>query len=478
MLRALCLFALAGGALGVLDAATQLPLILSTFLTSKRVVIYQFEAKRVRWLDFAQSMYWQLERQYPGEFLALGAFPESCEALGQPRCVTNSAMPAGTHEVPDVHGFWAARYDFFTRLVNEGLDVLMIDSDQQVQGDAFEYLNQPCVARASMGFHAEGGGPNGGTAWARGSGPHAVASWLFGSVARLYPLFWDYYQKTGRAPCSTMDQDFVKDALLTAWVPNALQWDMRRCWRDGVKDHVFWADKPTPGTELPSETMVNCDDIKLFEAYMPRDAGPPATELGHWFPPEFVRFAGAGRSPWPPISKLTHMLGARGVWMPTAEQAAATGAHVSRQAGLQVDGYWGPEVFHKYARHKKLLFIDDGLVMRVERDLLVLRRLVADALLDAANSGRVLVLPQISCDAPWVVPNDPRLMWRARDGACFVGTNVGEECWPWDYVAYAFDNIVESRRQALGAMGDVVVNRFGNTTAHAGAMKECSTFFL
>jgi hypothetical protein len=60
MLQALCLLLFAQGAKGALDAATQLPLILSTFVTSKRVVIYQFEAKRVRWLDFAQNMYLQL----------------------------------------------------------------------------------------------------------------------------------------------------------------------------------------------------------------------------------------------------------------------------------------------------------------------------------------------------------------------------------------------------------------------------------
>jgi hypothetical protein len=90
----------------------------------------------------------------------------------------------------------------------------------------------------------------------------------------------------------------------------------------------------------------------------------------------------------------------------------------------------------------------------------------------------VLVLPQISCDSPWVVPNDPRLIWRAQDGACFVGTNAGEMCWPWDYVAYAFDSIVQTRRKTLGAMGDIIVLHLSNTSEHAAAMKECSTFFI
>jgi len=475
-MRLLFLLAFVQGCKGVLDAATQLPLIKSTFLKSNRVVLFQFEAKRHRWLEFAQSMYWQLERQYPGEFLAIGAFPESCKALGKPRCVINNRIPAETPNKPNVHGFWAARYDFFTMLLNEDMDVLMIDSDHMVHGDAFEYLNQSCVNTASMAFHAEGGGPNGGTAWARGSVPHAVASWIFGSVGRLYLPFWDYYLKTGEAPCSTMDQDFIKDAVQTSLSPNASQWDMRRCRQGGKPNHVFWNDKPKPNPEIPSQKVIKCDGVELFKSYMPIDAGPPSDELGHWLPPVFVRYATAGKQPWPPTSKLTHMLGARGLWMPTAQQANVH-AHVSRQAGLQIDGYWNPDIFQKYANNRQLMFIDNSLIERVQEDLLVLRRTIADALLAAANTGRVLVLPQISCLMPWVVENDPRILWRAQDGTCFVGTNFGEKCWPWIYVAYAFDSIVVSRRTSL-KNGDVVVNHFGNTSKNSFVEKECDSFFL
>jgi hypothetical protein len=305
-----------------------------------------------------------------------------------------------------VHGFWAARYNFFTRLVDSGMDVLMLDADQQVHGNVFTYLDNACVARASMAFHAEGGGPNGGTAWARGSGPHAVASWLFGSVARLYPVFVEIAKTTGKAPCSTMDQDFVKDALSTALMPNSSQWDMRMCRRDGVKEHEFWHDKPTVRDYAPADVSVKCENTTLFEVYLPRDAdGAPATELAHWFPLEFTRFAGPGRPPWPPTSKLTHMLGASGIWMPTFEEAKHSMSHVARQAMMQMDGYWAPGVYLKYARTKRLLFIDDALVSRVEDDIVVLRRTLADALLEAANAGRVLVLPQISCSARWIQPN-------------------------------------------------------------------------
>lgn len=475
----LCICFLALGVGAALDATKDLQLIRSTFLAaSNRVVIYQFEAERNRWLDFALNMYWQLENKFPLEFLALGSFSESCEALGKPRCVTNSLPEHGTPQRPDVHGFWAARYNFFTRLVDSGMDVLMIDADMQVHGNVFTYLDNACVARASMAFHAEGGGPNGGTAWARGSGPHAVASWLFGSVARLYPLFLESEKTTGKAPCSTMDQDFLKDALSTALMPNSSQWDLRNCRRDGVKEHEFWRDKPKVPDYAPAGVSVMCENTSLFEVYLPRDVdGAPATQLAHWFPLEFTSFAGSGRPPWPPSSKLTHMLGASGIWMPTFEEAKHSMSHVSRQAMMQIDGYWAPEVYLKYARTKRLLFIDDTLVSRVEDDIVVLRHTLADALLEAANAGRVLVLPQISCSARWIQPNDPRVLWRAHDGACFVGAHSYEFCWPWDYVAYAFDNIVDARRRLPAALGDVVVNHFSNTTAHAGVMRECADFF-
>jgi len=464
----------------VLDVATDFDDVVRTFLKGQsRAVVFQFEAHRVRWLDFARNSYIQLHERYPQNVLALGAFPESCHALGLPRCVTNSFPEHGTPMAPDVHGMWSSRYDLFHKLLERGLDVLMLDTDYLVLGDVFELLESECLAKASIAFLAEGGGPNGGFVFARGTRPHVVANWIVGTVGRLYPTFWEYYKATGHAPCSTMDQDIIKDSMLIAVTPNSSQWDLRRCWKDGDQNHVFWNGKPKVSTELPTARVLKCNETtELLELFLPVDAEGTQTEKEYavYVPPSVVRFGGAGPLAYPYETKLVHQLGARGVWMPTAEQAWHTGAHVSRQAWIQIDGGWSADVYRDRAERARLLFIDDALVARVQHDLVVLRRTIADALTEAANAGRVLVLPQLNCSVEWIVDKDPRLIWRARDGACFVGTNAGETCWPWEHVAYVFDEHVLARRKTLRE-GDVVVNRFTNTTQNVDVMETCATFF-
>jgi hypothetical protein len=95
-----------------------------------------------------------------------------------------------------------------------------------------------------------------------------------------------------------------------------------------------------------------------------------------------------------------------------------------------------------------------------------LRQLVARALRAAALTQRVLVLPPLPCDSPWLQRSedtnghggvaDGRVLVvpRAPGGAgvdCYVGSHSYEFCWPWDHTAHAFDPIVARRRGAAAA---------------------------
>lgn len=120
----------------------------------------------------------------------------------------------------------------------------------------------------------------------------------------------------------------------------------------------------------------------------------------------------------------------------------------------------------------------------VEFDLLLLRQTIKDALNMAANAGRVLVLPELSCTSPWITANDPKVMWLRRPGEvtrCFVGSHSYEFCWAWDYVAYAFDPLVVPRfvtaKKVFSPNEDVIVLLLNGQT-NTSAEKECRDFYL
>lgn len=128
------------------------------------------------------------------EFVALGATAADCEKLERPHCVLNSFLPANWSRHQDMETHWGARYSFLSRLLASGLDVFMMDSDFAVHRNVWHWLDaSPCAARASCGFFAEGGGPNGGTAWVRAAahtGNNSRAcTWLLAQPARRYVLF-------------------------------------------------------------------------------------------------------------------------------------------------------------------------------------------------------------------------------------------------------------------------------------------------
>jgi hypothetical protein len=160
-------------------------------------------------------------------------------------------------------------------------------------------------------------------------------------------------------------------------------------------------------------------------------------------------------------SATTHMLKAAATWLPSVQDVEGTMSHVTRLALMQAHGYWAPELFEAEAAKKPLMFLKDSLVTAASAhaDVSRLRELIARALHGAALTQRVLVLPQLPCDSPWLERGnntnghagvaDTRVFAVPRANGtvdCYVGAHSYEFCWPWDYVAYAFDPIVIRRR--------------------------------
>ena len=122
---------------------------------------------------------------------------------------------------------------------------------------------------------------------------------------------------------------------------------------------------------------------------------------------------------------------------------------------------------------------------------------------------------RIPCDLPWIVRStekeshslhgvlDARVIVNGPEDAplCYVGVHAHSNCWPWRFVAYAFDEVV--KRRAPGAvevamwdqsavrdeLGDVLLNHLPHSldsappedSADGAAVKkvqqECRIFF-
>ena len=377
------------------------------------LVFFQFESVRLRWLEFAQNAHHQLAEVWGYPMVALGAFAEDCQALERSNCVTHSYPARGTHEKVNIHGMWAMRYDFLTRLLARNVTALMLDVDQVLHEDILAYLQSGCLLQATLVFHYEGGGPNGGFAFAR---PSLLALELLGSVVETF-------NRTGG-----MDQEIIGTRLRTYSVTN---------------------------------TSTLCGvDMRLIQG-----------ELVAGLPESVIRF-GEWASHWHTSEmtwKVTHLLKVKGTWQASTAKALDSFSHVGRQAYMMLFDYWDARIFEKYRGRKPVARIHPDLITRVQDNLQLLRQTVKDALLDAANTGHLLVLPRVSCNARWVESFDPRLLW-GRDDRCYLGVHSYEECWPWDWVVYDFDPLLPEETKVL--------SHFPNATHNEVLMRECKDFFL
>jgi len=121
-----------------------------------------------------------------------------------------------------------------------------------------------------------------------------------------------------------------------------------------------------------------------------------------------------------------------------------------------------PQLSEKLAEGKRLLFLADHVVAlaALHESHKRLRDVVARGLAAAALTGRVFVMPSIPCDAPWIRHGggegkthslhgvqDPRIVITGAEEApvCHVGVHPNSQCWPWKFVAYSYDPIVQRR---------------------------------
>jgi len=127
-----------------------------------------------------------------------------------------------------------------------------------------------------------------------------------------------------------------------------------------------------------------------------------------------------------------------------------------------------PQLSEEAAKDKRLLFLADHIVSlaALHESHKRLRDVIVRGLTAAALTGRVFVLPSIPCDAPWIRHGagegkthslhgvqDPRIVIAGTEEApiCFVGVHPNAQCWPWKYVAYSYDPIVQRRLPAAKA---------------------------
>jgi len=386
---------------------------------------------------------------------------------------------------PTLEDLWAARYELASRLLQAGCNVLLLDADMALHADVYAPLRAPCMAQLSLALHEENsGGPNGGFAYARAGSP--AAAWVLLQVSRRYTLFTAAAAAAGgRLPAPVSDQVALKDALRAASRPGVDEWDFAWSFAVcGVQEHPFWRDHPQRNVsanwraavgELPPEQATACGDFTLRPLHAPGGDGGGATERWAYLPPSFARYghfarelwsSGGGVAPW----ALTHMLHASGKWLPTSHAALVTPSHSSRMGYMQLYGMWeaalpGEEQTRVASTPSRpLLFLARSLVREAQGSAAATRGLVAAALAAAARGGRLLVLPQLDCDARWLEGNDTRVFVRhaaGRPDACFVGAHSYQDCLPGTHFAFAFDPAVRARRASVlaGRPGDDVVLR-------------------
>ena len=193
------------------------------------------------------------------------------------------------------------------------------------------------------------------------------------------------------------------------------------------------------------------------------DAELPA-EFLLYAPSYFIqlgRVATAGWNNGNPASTLTHLLSVASVWQADAKLAASKFSHVSRMEVMDAHGFWWPTIHAERAATRSLLFLPEVAVVVAARQHSIqpLRWLVERGMRAAALTKQVLVLPEISCDAPWIIRSndsnvdriaDPRLIVVPAAGvvptACHVGSAKDRICWPWDFVVHEFDAAAAARR--------------------------------
>ena len=478
------------------------------------LVFFQFESQRARWLHFAVNMAAQLSAVGYHHYVALAAFATDCARLharwralfpGEPAthplpaCAVAELPAHGSSEQLDHHGFWAGRYAFITALVERRVNAMLLDSDITFHHDMYADLDEPCLANGTLLFLAEPGGPNAGFVYARGAHPDGAAHWVLAQIERRFTLFAAQRAATGASPGVTWEQDILKDAVRVASSASGSHWDMSA---NGDQAHPFWEEHPQGNYSRVnvSTTMVplNASDLacpaasrfndkgtgelsrkfklhgrpeSMQRLYKPADApGLPDAELPAehllYVPGYFMQYGSVVNAGWNAAnmpSTVTHLLRAGGIWLPTIDMVDAIYSHVSRIANMQAFGFWLPALFEEEAASKPLMFLKDSLVTAASRrpDVGPLRELLARALRAAALTQRLLVLPPLPCDSPWlrrsengnghggVADNRVVVVPRARGGVdCYVGAHSYEFCWPWDHVAYAYDPIVARRRAA------------------------------
>jgi len=410
---------------------------------------------------------------------------------------------------------------------------------------------------ATVITHAEGGGPNGGFFYVRGAHPDGPAHWVLTQVKRRYTMFEEQWRKTGSWPGEAMDQTIIKDAVRVASYPTqGSEWDMGGPDRRKV-DHPFWLEhpqKPAPTekfTDIDLPESITCDGMTRFNAsgsrlrqglagyyglngrprqmsvlYKPSDApGLKNSELPvehlMWAPGFFVQYGNVASHGWvldgEPISSLTHMLNTRGIWVASLERAQSEGSHIARQAFMIAHSHWLPQLSEAPAQQARLLFLSQHLVdlASMHESTHRVRQLLQRGLRAAAFTGRLLVLPRLPCDSPWIAHatersthsihgiQDARLIVTGTEAepVCYTGVHPHGLCWPWMFVAYSFDEVVA--RRAPGAVehamwdatairdeaGDVALNHLPHSLDEApaaesveGAMvkkveSECRAFF-
>ena len=473
----------------------------------------RFESQRARWLHFAVNMAAQLTAVGYHHYVALAGFAVDCTRLHArwralfpdaavhplPACVVAELPAHGVSEDPDLHGFWAGRYAFITALVERRVNAMLLDLDLTFHYDIYADLDEPCLASATLLFLAEQGGPNAGFVYARGAHPDGATHWVLAQIERRVTLFAAQRAATGASPGVTWEQDILKDAVRVASSANGSHWDMSS---GGDEAHPFWTQHPQGNysrVNVSTVVALNASALacpavlrfiddkgtgefsrkyKLHERaesmqllYKPADAPGlvhaqlPAEHL-LYVPGYFMQYGGVVNAGWNAArmpSAVTHLLRAQGIWLPTTEKVDGIYSHVSRISNMQAFGFWAPALFEAEAASKPLMFLKDSLVTAASRrpEVDALRELVARALHAASLTQRVLVLPPLPCDSPWlrrsadtnghgdVADNRVVVVPRARGGVdCYIGAHSYEFCWPGDHVAYAYDPIVVRRRAA------------------------------
>jgi hypothetical protein len=522
------------------SAEADLDVIAATRSYEGELVFFQFESHRHRWLNFALNMAAQLTAVGYHHYVALAGFPVDCDRLHarwrelyadatpgpggahpQPACAVAALPLHGESGSMEFHGFWAGRYAFLTSMVERRVNPMLLDLDFAIHYDMYADLAEPCMANGTMMMLGEGGGPNAGFVYIRDAHPDGAAHWVVAQIKRRVDLFFAERDATGKLPGNTWEQDILKDATRIALAPNGSHWDFGT---GREASHPFWTAHPQEGysreyvtTSVPINATLSCPAEARFNTTgaeglrnlvggggrqhsllvltKPADApGAPSSELPREFmlyvPSYFMQYGNIVNAAWnndKMPSALTHMLKTSGTWLPSTADVDNTLSHVTRMAAMQAFGYWAPELLEVEAASKPLMYLKDSLVAAASAhaDVGRLRELVARALHAAALTERVLVLPQLPCDSPWLRrSNDtnghggvadnrvfvvPRTAGAGVD--CYVGAHSYEFCWPWDHVVYAFDPIVLRRRAAAPTVpwerakllpnvtsGDVVVN--------------------